>query len=107
MQLLKVAFKGYNGISNQAAKHLIQELHTGFSKGKRGYYDFCTTTWTRGLQQGREDERKAVEKGRHEDILAVARRLLVEEGLSSQAVQYSTPHCPDHFSPKKPQFGVS
>lgn len=40
-----------------------------------------------GLQQGREEGR---EEGRHEGILAVARRLLVEEGLSPQAVQRLT-----------------
>ena len=36
-----------------------------------------------GLQQGREE-------GRHEGILLVAKRLLIEEGMSLQAIQKLT-----------------
>ncbi len=40
-----------------------------------------------GLQQGRHEGR---EEGHHQAILLVARRLLIEEGMSPQAVQRLT-----------------
>lgn len=43
----------------------------------------ATAIRTKGLEQGREE-------GRHEGILLVARRLLIEEGMSPLAVQKLT-----------------
>jgi|GEM_PF-3777571 predicted transposase/invertase (TIGR01784 family) len=87
----------------QAAKHLIQELIQAFPQEKEvimtfaqqlkeDYKQECMATLAqqleqKGLQQGREEGR---EEGRHEGMLAIARRLLLEEGASPQAVKRLT-----------------
>jgi predicted transposase/invertase (TIGR01784 family) len=77
----------------QAAQHLIQELIQAFPEeaARKQIMTFAQQLKQEALQQGLEKGlEKGREEGRHEGILSVAKRLLVEEGMSPQAIQRLT-----------------